>query len=179
MEPDGTRTPPTPSARSPPPTSPPPSRIIIYLIWRFDDISCTPWLGAEACMADTMPLITARSSRGMLVRWVPIRSSQCCLINLQGFCLSFTLVDLKVWIYLYYPTTGAILMCTELLRTTRWNNLNAQNECILHMILVITSIMSIKAIIRIMHLIAIKNINIAVYAYIYTIHGQQSIMCLV
>ena len=27
MEPDGTRTPPTPSARSPPPTSPPPSRI--------------------------------------------------------------------------------------------------------------------------------------------------------
>jgi hypothetical protein len=71
------------------------------------------------------------------------------------------------------------LMCTELLRTTRWNNLNAQNECILHMILVITAIISIKAIIRIMHLIAIKNINIAVYAYIYTIHGQQSIMCLV
>jgi hypothetical protein len=47
------------------------------------------------------------------------------------------------------------------------------------MILVITAIILIKAIIRIMHLIAIKNINIAVYAYIYTIHGQHSIMCLV
>ena len=47
------------------------------------------------------------------------------------------------------------------------------------MILVITAIILIKAIIRIMHLIAIKNINIAVYAYIYTIHAELSIMCLV
>ena len=77
------------------------------------------WSGAEASMADMMPLITARSSRGMLVGWVPILSSLCCLINSLGFCLSFTLVDLKVWIYLYYPTTGASLMFTALLRTTR------------------------------------------------------------
>ncbi len=47
-------------------------------------------------MADTMPFITARSSRGMLVRWVPIQSSLCCLINLLGFCLSFESLDLPV-----------------------------------------------------------------------------------
>jgi hypothetical protein len=27
--------------------------------------------------------------------------------NFARFCLSFTLVDLKLWIYLHYPTTGA------------------------------------------------------------------------
>jgi len=33
----------------------------------------------------------------MLVRWVPILSSLCCLISSLGFCLSFTLVDLSIW----------------------------------------------------------------------------------
>ncbi len=64
--------------------------IIIIVFCRYDGISCTNWSGAEASMADTMPLITARSRRGMLVRSVPILSSLCCLINLLGFCLSFT-----------------------------------------------------------------------------------------
>jgi hypothetical protein len=45
-------------------------------------------------MTDTMPLITARSSTGMLVRWEPTPSSLCYLLNSLGFCLSFTLVDL-------------------------------------------------------------------------------------
>ncbi len=68
-------------------------------------------------------LITARSRTGMLVRWVlqALLSSLCYLI---GFCLSFTLLDLKVWIYLYYLTTGASLTCTAHLRMIRWNNLN-------------------------------------------------------
>ncbi len=38
-----------------------------------------------------------------------------------GICLSFTLFDLKVWIYRlgYYWSTGASLMCTDYLRTIR------------------------------------------------------------
>ncbi len=75
-------------------------------------------------MADTMPLITAKSSTRMLVCWEPTPSSLCYLLNSLGFCLSFTLVDLKVWIFLYYPTTGASLMCTAHLRTIRQNNQN-------------------------------------------------------
>ena len=103
--PDGSRTPPTPPSQSPPPT--------------YDGISCTLWLGEEARMAVTMHLITARSRTGMLVHWVTMQSSLCCQTNSQGFCLSITLVDLKLWIFLQYRTTGASLMCMVHLRTIR------------------------------------------------------------
>ena len=43
----------------------------------------------------------------------------------------------------------------------------------------ITAIISIKAIIRIMYLIAIYNIYITVYGNIYTIDAELCIMCLV
>ena len=47
------------------------------------------------------------------------------------------------------------------------------------MILMITAIISIKAIIRIMYLIAIYNIYITVFGNIYTIDAELYIMCLV
>jgi hypothetical protein len=77
--------------------------MICNVLCRYDGISCTHWWVAEASMEGLMPLITARSSIGMLVHWVPMLSSLCCLINLRGFYLSFTLVDLKVLIYQYFP----------------------------------------------------------------------------
>jgi hypothetical protein len=89
-----------------------------YLYCRYA-ILCTVWWGAEASMAVSMPLITVRSSTGTLVLWVHILSFLCCQTNLLGFCLSFTLVDLKLWIYLYYPTTGASSMCMAHLTTIR------------------------------------------------------------
>ncbi len=49
--------------------------LIIIVVFRYDGISCTHWSGAEANMAGTMPLITARSSKEMLVSWEPILSS--------------------------------------------------------------------------------------------------------
>ncbi len=36
-----------------------------------------------------------------------------CLISLQGFCSSFTLIDSKASIFPSYPQTEVILMCTE------------------------------------------------------------------
>ena len=95
------------------------SLILIISFCRYDGISCTLWLGAEARMAVSMHLITARSRTGMLVHWVSMQSSLCCQTNSQGFCLSITLVDLKLWIFLQYRTTGASLMCMEHLRTIR------------------------------------------------------------
>jgi hypothetical protein len=73
----------------------------------------------EASMAVLMLLITARLSTGMLVRWVHILSSLCCQTISLGFCLSFTLVNLKLWIYLYYPTTGSSSMCTAHSKTIK------------------------------------------------------------
>ena len=98
------------------------SLIFIIGFSRYDGISCTLWLGAEASMAVSMHLITARSRTGMLVHWVSVQSSLCCQTNSQGFCLSITLVDLKLWIFLWYRTTGASMMCMAHLRTIRWNN---------------------------------------------------------
>ncbi len=68
-----------------------------YLYCRYASILCTVWWGAEASIAVSMPLITARSSTGTLVLWVHNLSTLCCQTNLLGFCLSFTLVDLKLW----------------------------------------------------------------------------------
>ena len=39
--------------------------------------------------------------------------SQFCLTNLQGFCLSFMLIDLKASTFRTYPQTEVTLMCTE------------------------------------------------------------------
>ena len=47
------------------------------------------------------------------------------------------------------------------------------------MILIITAIISIKAIIHIMYLIVIYNIYITVFGNIYTIDAELFIMCLV
>ncbi len=93
--------------------------MICIVFFRYAGILCTHWWGVEASMEVLMSLIAAKSSKGMLVYWVPMLSFLCCPINSLGFCLSFTLFDLKVWIYLYYPTTGVSLMCTAHLRTIR------------------------------------------------------------
>ena len=52
-------------------------------------------MGAEASMAVSMHLITARSRTGMLVHWVSMQSTLCCQTNSLGFCLSITLVDFE------------------------------------------------------------------------------------
>jgi hypothetical protein len=90
-----------------------------YLYCRYAGILCTVWWGVEVSIAVSMPLITARSSTGTLVLWVHILSSLCCQTNLLGFYLSFILVDLKLWIYLHFPTTEASSMCMAHLRTIR------------------------------------------------------------
>jgi hypothetical protein len=46
-------------------------------------------------MGDLMLLIIAKSGMETLASWAHIPSSRCCLINFQGSCLSFMLVDLK------------------------------------------------------------------------------------
>jgi hypothetical protein len=60
-----------------------------------------------------MPLITTKSGREMLASWGRMTFSLFCLTSLQGFCLSFTLIDLKASISPSYPQTedvhGALL----------------------------------------------------------------------
>ena len=47
-----------------------------------------------------------------------------CLTSLQGFCSSFTLIDLKASISPSYPQTEVILMCTEPFWMIRYMNMS-------------------------------------------------------
>ena len=81
----------------------------IILIIAFNDryivTLCTHWWAAGASMGDSMPLITAKSGREMLASWARMTFSLFCLTSLQGFCSSFTLIDLKASISPSYPQT--------------------------------------------------------------------------
>ena len=75
--------------------------------------SCTHWWEAGVRMEGSMPLITAKSSREMLASWARMKFSLFCLTSLQGFCSSFTLIDLKASIFPSYRQIEVILMFTE------------------------------------------------------------------
>ena len=91
---------------------------------RYYVISCTHWLAAGASMGDSMPLITAKSGMEMLASWALMTFSLFCLTSLQGFCLSFMLIDLKASTFPSYQQTGVILMCTEHFRIIRYINMS-------------------------------------------------------
>ncbi len=91
---------------------------------RYVVISCTRWWAAGGSMGDSMPLITAKSGRGMLASWGRMTFSLFCLTSLQGFCSSFTLIDLKASISHSYPQTEVISMCTEHYWMIRYMNMS-------------------------------------------------------
>ncbi len=79
-------------------------------------------VGVKASMEVSMPLVTTRSSKGMLVHWEPILSFLCCLMKALGlwhYAWGSLHTYLKVWIYQYCMITGASLMCTTHLKTIR------------------------------------------------------------
>ena len=73
---------------------------------------------------DLMPLITAKSGREMRASWARMTFSLFCLTSLQGFCSSFTLIDLKASISPSYPQTEVILMCKEPFWMIRYMNMS-------------------------------------------------------
>jgi hypothetical protein len=75
-------------------------------------------------MDDLMPCITAKSGMDMLASWAHVTFSLFCLISLQGFCSSFTLIDLKALIFPSYPHIEVILMCTEHFWMIRYINMS-------------------------------------------------------
>ena len=94
--------------------------IIRYIsFYRQDVIMCTHWLAAGVSMGDLMPLILERSSMVMQGSWATLRSSLCCQINSQGFCISFMIFDLRASTFRCIPPE-ATLMCMERLEMRRY-----------------------------------------------------------
>jgi hypothetical protein len=82
--------------------------IIRYILfYRWDVIMCTHWLAAGASMGDLMPLILEGSSMVMQGSWATLRSSLCCQINSQGFCLTFMIFDLRASTFRCIPPLPA------------------------------------------------------------------------
>ena len=99
-------------------------KLIISFNDRYVVTLCTHWWAAGASVGDLMPLITAKSGREMLARWARMTFSLFCLTSLQGFCSSFTLIDLKASISPSYPQTEVILMCKEPFWMIRYMNMS-------------------------------------------------------
>ncbi len=97
--------------------------------------SCKSWWAAGGSMGDSMPLIAAKSGREMLASWERMKFSLFCMTSLQGFCSSFTLIDLKASISPSYPQTEVILMCTEHFWMIRYMNMSYSEHFKLYVIL--------------------------------------------
>ncbi len=89
-----------------------------HLYCRYADILCTVWWGAEASMA--VSITDYRKIK--LGNAGPFGTYPILSVlpdKFARFLFEFHSVDLKVWIYLHYPTTGASSMCMLHLRTIR------------------------------------------------------------